>query len=98
MDAILDHFELLKLIKLIRESFEDSVLVYSNGSCVRFCLILSHVYPSGKILYDSNHAIFELHGRYYDITGEVEKGLHIDIFQYGYNHVQELFNLKYNKS
>lgn len=86
---------ILKLIERIRTSFDDSVEVYTKGSCVKFCMILKEVYPSGKIMYDSNHAIFEYEGRCYDITGEVKKENHIPIEDYGVLMMYDLMNLKY---
>lgn len=63
----------LKTIELIRESFVGSEIVYTNGSCVKFCMILLHIYPNGKILYDLNHAIFEYDNKFYDINGFAKK-------------------------
>lgn len=93
----LQESEILRLIRLVRESFDSSVEVYTRGSCIRFALILSHIYPNGKILYDGSHAIFQLGDRYYDITGEVKRGTHIELFSYGYSAVDELYQLKYTK-
>lgn len=91
-----DYFEILSFIELIRDSFEGSVEVYTNGSCFRFALILSKMFPGGKILEDGDHAIYEKGKHCFDITGEVEKGSHVEIFQNNnYSQVFKLFNLKY---
>ena len=50
--------KVLAVIKRIRESFDDSVKVYTEGSCVKFAMILKEIFPSGEIYYNSHHAIF----------------------------------------
>lgn len=87
--------EVLKTIELIRDSFNGSVEVYTLGSCVKLCMILKHLHNDGKILYDSNHAIFELDGLHYDINGFAEKTKnHIPIEDFGLIKCYELMNLK----
>ena len=51
--------DILKTIDLIRDSFSNSVNVYTKGSCVKFAMILKHLYPEGDIYYDMDHAIFK---------------------------------------
>jgi hypothetical protein len=60
-------------IQSIRESFPDSVRVYTLGSCYRFYLILKNIYPAAEPYYNiiEGHVITKIDGRYYDITGEV---------------------------
>lgn len=83
-------------ITSIRESFDESIEVYTNGSCIRFALILDSVFPGGKILYDYNHAIWEYDGVCYDINGQVKKTLnHFDIKELPYYKLNELFKLKH---
>lgn len=87
---------ILKVIERIRTSFPMSVEVYTKGSCIKFAMILLEIYPQGKILYDCDHALFELDGRYYDITGEVPKTTnHIPIEEYGILKAYDLMNLEY---
>ena len=87
---------ILKTIELIRESFTDSVEVYMNGSCVKFAMILKHLYPQGEIYYDMDHAIFSYDGNYYDINGFAEKNDgHIPLIDYGIMKTHEIMNLKY---
>lgn len=62
----------LKLISEIRNSFADSVYVYTNGSCWEFYKILKCVYPEAEAYYNSDHVITKINGKFYDITGEVE--------------------------
>ena len=67
------HPEIIRFIETIRETDEKAMVeYYTNGGCYRFFLILGFL---GKATpwYDGNHVITELNGRYYDITGEVEK-------------------------
>ena len=89
----------LQTINLIRESFDQSVEVYTSGSCVKLCMILKHIYPKGRILYDANHAIFEYSdGQCFDILGFATKTeKHIPIEEYGLLQSFELMNLKYSK-
>lgn len=87
--------KILKIIQRIRESFDGSVEVYTQGSCIRFALILLEIYPQGKVLYNSDHAIFQLGSRYYDITGEVVRSNHIPIEEYGLSMLNDLLQLKY---
>ena len=87
---------ILKTIELIRESFTDSVEVYMNGSCVKFAMILKHLYPQGEIYYDMDHAIFYYNGNYYDINGFAKKNDgHIPLIEYGIMKAHEIMNLKY---
>ncbi len=96
-EPTIENKQLEDLISQIRDSFNGSVEVYTKGSCIRFCMILKTVYPKGIILYNSDHAIFELNNRYYDITGEVVKlSSHTPIEEYGILKCYELMNLKYS--
>jgi hypothetical protein len=86
----------LKTIEIIRDSFGGSEIVYTQGSCVKFAMILKHFYPEGKILYDLSHAIFEYEGRYYDINGFANYTTnHIPLEDYGLLSAYKSMNLKY---
>lgn len=89
---------ILKTIELIRDSFDGSETVYRNGSCIRFAMILKHLYPSGTILYNCDHAIFEYNGETFDISGFAKKTNHIDIKEYGPEKIKELINLIYSEN
>lgn len=71
-----NHNSVLRLIQIIRESFPESVEVYTEGSCFQFYRILKEIYPQAEPWYDSEHVITKIEGRFYDVTGEVEKGSH----------------------
>jgi len=88
---------ILKTIELIRDSFTGSEIVYMNGSCVKFCMILLHIYPKGKIFYDLNHAIFEYEGKFYDINGFAKKENHTELQDYGLLKSFTSMNLIYKK-
>lgn len=95
-NKLVDHIEIMKFISLIRDSFPTSVEVYTNGSCVRFALILKNTFPEGRVLYDEDHAIFELHERGYDITGEVPiTDKHTDIMDVGIVRLDSLLKNRY---
>lgn len=64
-------------ITLIRESFVGAETVYTTGSCYQLYRILKFVFPQANAYYNSDHVITEINGRYYDITGEVEKTNHL---------------------
>jgi hypothetical protein len=86
----------LNVIKSIRDSFNDSVKVYTQGSCVKFAMILKTIFPKGEILYNLNHAVFELDGNCYDVQGIAKKEKnHIRIEEYGILHAYKIMNLKY---
>ena len=70
------------MITRIRNSFDGSVEVYTQGSCFHFCNMLAFLYPEGEAYHDCNHAIFRLGDRYYDITGEVDGSHHLPITSY----------------
>lgn len=71
--------KVLKFIETIRDSFNDSIKVYTQGSCYKFYLILKEVFPEAICYYDINHVITKIGNSYYDITGEVEKGNHFPV-------------------
>ena len=88
---------ILKTIDLIRDSFSNSVNVYTKGSCVKFAMILKHLYPEGDIYYDMDHAIFKYGCNYYDINGFAQKNDgHIPLIEYGLLVAYDIMNLKYN--
>lgn len=88
--------EVLALIQRIRESFDDSVKVYTEGSCVRFAMILKQVFKKGEVVWNEDHAAYHLNGHYYDITGDIENKNFIPIIDYGILKVDSLLKLKYS--
>lgn len=89
--------DILRTIELVRESFDGSEIVYTQGSCIKFAMILKHIYPKGEILYDLSHSIFEYDSKYYDINGFAQKNdCHIPIQDYGVLAAHKLMNLKYS--
>lgn len=72
-------------IQTIRESFKGSEIVYTQGSCYKFYKILKQVFPEAKAYYNSDHVLTEIGGRFYDITGEVEKINHLLVDEH-YSH------------
>ncbi len=100
-DIDLDILE--RHIRLIRETFPNAIHIAKNGSCIRFAMVLKNLFSKGKILYNQNHAIFELHGRYFDITGEVsifhnkDTYLELTTENFGIEMIDQLLNLRYDK-
>ena len=74
--------EIEKFISLIRDSFVGSQQVYTNGSCYHFYLILKNIYSSAKCWYDESHIVTEIDGKFYDITGEVQKNSNLLIMDH----------------
>lgn len=60
------------LIERIRESFDESVVVFTMGSCYKLFLILRTIYPDAEAYYDWNvgHVYTKIDGSYYDIKGK----------------------------
>ena len=71
-----------EFISLIRDSFVGSQQVYTNGSCYHFYLILKNIYPSAICWYDESHIVTEIDGKFYDITGEVQKNSNLLIMDH----------------
>lgn len=91
------HEEILNLIRVIRDSFPNSVEVYTKGSCIRFALILKTIYPDGEIMYDQDHALFYYKTSYYDITGEITSNKNSErIENCGILQIEQLLNLRYS--
>lgn len=91
--------EVESFIKIIRESFDDSVKVYTQGSCLKFSMILEYVFPGGEILWDEDHSLYELNGICYDINGEQSKGeFHKSLKEnYSLCEIYKLLSHKYKK-
>lgn len=97
MEKKLNLQRIEKVIQRIRESFSNSVEVYTQGSCYKFAMILKEIYPYGKILTNQSHAIFELEdGKFYDITGMVKKEDHTPLVDEGCNFIYDRLSLKYS--
>lgn len=76
---IIDYtpIDVIDFITLIRESCPSrQIHIFRNGACYQFFKILKSVYPQAVAYYNQDHVITEIDGKYYDITGEVEKEGH----------------------
>ena len=97
MSDISTSLKVLSVISRIRDSFVGASHVYTNGSCIKFAMILQEIFPDGSIFYDPNHARFELEGEYYDINGYARKtSSHIPIEDYGTLKCYDLMNMAFN--
>ncbi|TVO70899.1 hypothetical protein FHP88_15710 [Sedimenticola selenatireducens] len=69
------HFKILQVISAIRQSYREAVIVYLNGGCYQFFLILKAIFPDAKPFYDGieGHVVTKIGSRFYDITGEIKK-------------------------
>lgn len=67
------HKKVLDLIKAIRLSFHDSVIVYRYGGCYGLYQIIKEVFPESKAYFENDkkeHIVIEINGRFYEIKGE----------------------------
>ena len=62
-----------EFIRSIRESFNGSKTVYTQGSCYQFYLILKGIYPEAIAYYDDIHCHIytKIDKKFYDIYGEL---------------------------
>ena len=71
------HKNILRFIKVSRESFPQASIIYTFGGCYGFHQILKLVFPSA-IAYqttDGDHVVSKIGNRLYDIDGECVNGL-----------------------
>lgn len=66
------HQQILKFISRVRNSHSEMENIFTKGSCLNFHLILKAIIPNAKLLYNIDHVITEINGKYYDITGEIK--------------------------
>lgn len=61
--------KIIQFIRVIRDSFDESIQVYSKGSCYEFYLILKEVFPEANCYTNIDHCITEIDEIFYDIRG-----------------------------
>ena len=66
-DTIIDY------IDLVRDSVPEAIKIFTEGNCGSFARMLNKTFPGGKILHNIDHAVYEYHGNYYDITGRIKR-------------------------
>ena len=69
--------KILTVIKLIRDSFHESVATYTCGRCYHFAKVLQGIF--GGDIYGSengSHCYTKIDEYYYDIHGDAEKRYH----------------------
>lgn len=61
-----------EFIRSLRESFNGSKTVYTEGSCYQLYLILKGLYPEAEAYYDdiNGHVYTKIDSKFYDIYGE----------------------------
>jgi hypothetical protein len=64
---------MLQFINEIRKTDRYIEIIYMNGACYQFYLLLNKFFPGSKpyISKAKDHVITKYNGNYYDITGEV---------------------------
>lgn len=88
--------DILSFIDLVRESAPRLMtLVYAQGGCYQFHLILRRVFPAMRPFSDQNHCVSELGGHYYDITGEVTAEVHLSEGRYRLLHGEPYWGRRY---
>lgn len=62
------------IIAAIRNSFNDAVKVYTEGSCFQFYLIIKSICPYAEPWYDSivGHVYAKVGDKFYDINGQLK--------------------------
>lgn len=64
------NHKIVKFINQFRNQYEKNKIIYSNGGCYQFQLLLNQIFP-GEIVYDykNGHSYFKHNDIYYDING-----------------------------
>jgi hypothetical protein len=73
------HHHILTFIATIRNSFDKAIEVYTQGGCFHFYLILACIYRDA-VPYYNGHVITKIQDKYYDITGEVQREHHFNLY------------------
>jgi hypothetical protein len=68
------HKRVLALCKAIRESFPGAVIVYTQGQCFGFYLILKAAFPEAVAYHTTNHVYAKIGDRFYDVYGSLPEG------------------------
>ena len=85
-----EHIHINRIISLLRESIPNAVEIYTKGNCFKFALLMCSIVKEGDIYYDEHHATYHFKGKFYDITGEVEKsGVNIK----EHYRIEQIYNL-----
>jgi hypothetical protein len=68
--------DVLDFIKVVRESNDKAVDIYTEGGCYKFYKILKAVFPTAKPYSEKScpncHIVTKIGRAYYDITGQVK--------------------------
>lgn len=69
---------MLRFINSLRQTDRYIEMIYMNGACYQFHLLLKTFFPESKpyISKEKDHVITKYAGKYYDITGEVSGNWH----------------------
>ena len=91
------HTQILNTIGEIRRSHSEMTNIYLNGSCLNMFCILRSIYPQAKAWFNIDHVITEIDGRFYDITGQVQKTNHMPFTEiYNKRRTSRSFTHMYN--
>ena len=65
--------DILQFINALRKTDKYIEMIYLNGACYQFHLLLKTFFPKSKpyISKEKDHVITKYNGKYYDITGEI---------------------------
>ena len=87
--------QILNIIKSIRQSFGQSIVVYKMGNCYQFYEILKTIYVDAEAYYDGNHVWTKIDDRFYDILGEKDLS-NVDIIKVEGDLIESLSKNKYS--
>ena len=65
--------EVLSICKAIRESFMEAAIIYTEGHCFGFHLILKSIYPDAVPYCDDGHVATKIGENLYDVIGVIER-------------------------
>lgn len=73
----------VEFIRSLRESFNGSEIVYTQGSCYQLYLILKGLYPEAEAYYDDieGHVYTKIGDKLYDIYGELTNEITLSIIK-----------------
>lgn len=69
------HEDVIAVINAVRGLHSAMGQICTRGGCMRFCQLMSIIFPESEVLYDGGHAAIKICGRLYDINGQIFEGV-----------------------
>ncbi len=64
--------KILEFCRIVRESFPQSQMIYTQGSCYKFHEMLKFIFPNTTPYNYLGHVISKIGNNYFDVTGEIK--------------------------